>query len=388
MTILVVDDEAPSRTLLTAMLTEQGYQVRAADGGELALAAIARARPELILLDIRMPGMDGFEVCRLLKSRPDTQDIPLMFITASGELEEKVEGLRLGAVDFVTKPFQREELLARVRTHLELGRLRAHLEEQVEKRTAELAAVNEDLKREILERRRAEEMNRTLAGRLITSQEVERARIARDLHDGVSQDVAAAAIWISRLQQKGSDIGSVEAQEILVSVQHGLSVVSETLHTLSHDLHPSILQRSGLATALRAHCAEVERLYPLKVTFEEVDAGEPASRLVSLSLFRIAQEALRNTARHGEAHHAIVSLERKERHLRLRIVDDGRGFDAADADSKRGLGVVSMKERARLVQGQFFLESLPACGTTIEVRVPVEVADELETREQESLLKL
>jgi PAS domain S-box-containing protein len=138
MTILIVDDEPESRTLLTAMLTDNGYQVRAADGGQLALATIADTRPDLILLDVRMPGMDGFEVCRRFKSRPDTRDIPLMFITASGELEEKVEGLRLGAVDFVTKPFQREELLARVRTHLELGRLRARLEEQVAARTAEL----------------------------------------------------------------------------------------------------------------------------------------------------------------------------------------------------------------------------------------------------------
>src|SRR4051812_45358564 len=138
MTILIVDDEPESRTLLTAILTEHRYQVRAADGGELALATLSHTRPELILLDIRMPNMNGFEVCRQLKNRTDTRDIPVMFITASGDMEEKLEGLRLGAVDYVTKPFQREELLARVRTHVELGRLRAHLEDQVAARTAEL----------------------------------------------------------------------------------------------------------------------------------------------------------------------------------------------------------------------------------------------------------
>jgi PAS domain S-box-containing protein len=138
MTIVVVDDESESRKLLTAILTAEGYEVRPADKGALALASIAVERPELILLDIHMPGMDGFEVCRRLKASGETQDIPLMFISASGDLQARVEGLKLGAVDYVIKPFQREELLARVGTHLELGRLRAHLEQQVAERTAEL----------------------------------------------------------------------------------------------------------------------------------------------------------------------------------------------------------------------------------------------------------
>jgi two-component system, cell cycle sensor histidine kinase and response regulator CckA len=136
--ILIVDDESESRKLMTAMLTDEGYQVNAADGGKLALASIAIRRPELILLDIRMPGMDGFEVCRRLKDNVDSRDIPLIFLSASGQLSERVEGFRLGAVDFVTKPFHREELLARLRTHLELGRLRDQLERRVAERTAEL----------------------------------------------------------------------------------------------------------------------------------------------------------------------------------------------------------------------------------------------------------
>jgi PAS domain S-box-containing protein len=136
--ILIVDDDAESRALLTAILTAEGYKVRAADGGELALASIALRRPALILLDMRMPGIDGFEVCRRVKQNPDTRDIPVMFLSASGELQQRVEGIRLGAVDFVTKPFQREELLARVRTHLELSLLRANLEKKVAERTAEL----------------------------------------------------------------------------------------------------------------------------------------------------------------------------------------------------------------------------------------------------------
>src|SRR3954452_4812865 len=138
MTLLIVDDESESRNLLTAILTAESYEVGAADGGDLALETISVPRPELILLDIRMPETDGFEVCRRLKQNPEIREIPVIFLSASSEVAERVEGLRLGAVDFITKPFYREELLVRVRTHLELGRLRARLEEQVDLRTAEL----------------------------------------------------------------------------------------------------------------------------------------------------------------------------------------------------------------------------------------------------------
>jgi PAS domain S-box-containing protein len=138
MKILIVDDETESRDLLAAILTAEGYEVCAADGGELALASMAVNQPDLILLDIRMPGMDGFEICRRIKEKADTRDIPLIFLSARKELPERMEGFRLGAVDYVSKPFQREELLARVRTHLELSGLRAHLEMLLAERTAEL----------------------------------------------------------------------------------------------------------------------------------------------------------------------------------------------------------------------------------------------------------
>lgn len=136
--ILAVDDTPASLKLLADLLAEEGYQVRAALSGELALNAAINNPPELVLLDICMPGMDGFEVCRQLKANPKTQGIPVIFVSAISETVEKVQGFELGAVDFVTKPFQREELVARVRTHLEFNRLRNHLEEMVVERTLEL----------------------------------------------------------------------------------------------------------------------------------------------------------------------------------------------------------------------------------------------------------
>ena len=141
--ILAVDDESDSLRLLTDVLAEEGYQVRPANSGQLALASIAAECPELILLDVRMPGMDGFEVCRRVKQFEKGSRIPLIFASASTNAEERVEGFSLGAVDFITKPFQRNELLARVRTHLELGRLRERLEVDVARRTVELSESEE-----------------------------------------------------------------------------------------------------------------------------------------------------------------------------------------------------------------------------------------------------
>jgi PAS domain S-box-containing protein len=155
-TILIVDDESDSLKLLRGILVEQGYRVRPANSGKLALASVAVEPPELILLDIRMPGMDGLEVCRQLKNAEESRRIPIIFLSASTNVEEHVIALSSGAVDFVTKPIRKEELLARVRTHLELGRLQSRLQKEVADRTTALRGAIEQLQSETVERRRAQ----------------------------------------------------------------------------------------------------------------------------------------------------------------------------------------------------------------------------------------
>lgn len=140
-TILAVDDTHASLKLLTDILTAAGYRVRPADSGALALASAAASPPELILLDIIMPEMSGFEVLRRLKARAGSRDIPIIFLSAINETAQRVEGLQLGAMDFISKPFQTEELLARVQTHIELRRLRVRLEQQADELRAALAKV-------------------------------------------------------------------------------------------------------------------------------------------------------------------------------------------------------------------------------------------------------
>lgn len=150
-TILAVDDTPASLKLLTDILKDEGYEVRSAINGELALRSARGNPPELVLLDIRMPEMDGFEVCRRLKAQPETSHVPVIFVSALTDTDEKVKGFELGAVDFVTKPYQREELLARVRTHLEVDRLRNHLEDMVEARTRSLLESQEHLRKTLLD---------------------------------------------------------------------------------------------------------------------------------------------------------------------------------------------------------------------------------------------
>lgn len=148
---MVIDDSLESLSLLTQVLSSAGYDVRPSDGAELALASIAARPPDLVLTDLRMPDMDGFEVCRRL--REGFPDVPVIIISVAGETSERVRGLKLGAVDFVTKPFSAEELLARVRIHLDLCLARRELQGQA----VSLQRVNEELRGQVSERLRVED---------------------------------------------------------------------------------------------------------------------------------------------------------------------------------------------------------------------------------------
>ena len=145
-TILIVDDVATNLQVLGRILQIDNYNIIAAFNGQLALEMASEKKPDLILLDIMMPDMDGFEVCTKLKSDPETKDIPVIFLTSKNEPEDIVKGFKLGAVDYVSKPFNSAELLSRIRTHTELNQLKRKLEIAVEDRTKELYKTLEELK--------------------------------------------------------------------------------------------------------------------------------------------------------------------------------------------------------------------------------------------------
>ena len=163
--ILIVDDEIPNLQLLSELLGKEGYLVREAKQPQMAVKSALARPPALILLDVRMPNMDGFEVCRLLKQDERGRDIPIIFISALHEVEDKLRGFEAGGVDFITKPFQEQEVLARVRTHMELRDMQLNLEKIVTKRTAELAR-SETRYRGLVENALVGVFNSTIDGRL------------------------------------------------------------------------------------------------------------------------------------------------------------------------------------------------------------------------------
>lgn len=151
--ILIVDDTLPNLRLLSSMLTEHGYEVRGVPNGPMALTVARSGPPDIILLDINMPGMSGYEVCQQLKATPETRDIPIIFISALGEVLDKVRAFSVGGVDYITKPFQIEEILVRIKTHLTMRNLQRELQQAND----ELARVNAALQAEITRRQQMED---------------------------------------------------------------------------------------------------------------------------------------------------------------------------------------------------------------------------------------
>lgn len=216
-------------------------------------------------------------------------------------------------------------------------------------------------------RRHAEATSLALAGRLLHAQESERTRIARDLHDGVCQDVAGIAVDLAWLRQTA--VLPDDMVELVTTMQNRTAGVATSLRSLSHDLHPSVLQNMGLVPALRAHCAEVERQHPVTVKFSADRDIEPTDPVVALTIFRIAQEALHNSNHHGRAGKVSVGLTRHADELRLTVIDNGAGFDVASRNG--GLGLTSMEERLRLIGGRLRITARPGSGTEIRASVPV-----------------
>jgi two-component system, NtrC family, sensor kinase len=157
--ILVVDDNPANTKVLFDTLREAGHRVLVAKSGEVALERLQSATPDLILLDVMMPGIDGFETCRRLKADAVTQAIPVIFMTALADTEDKTQGFSLGAVDYITKPFQQEEVLARVHLHLQLYNLTQGLEQRVRDRTVELESILEQLRQSQLQLIQNEKMS-------------------------------------------------------------------------------------------------------------------------------------------------------------------------------------------------------------------------------------
>jgi len=362
--ILIVDDEPKNLTVLETVLENPGYRMIRAGSADEALIALLAEEFALLILDIRMPGMTGFELAQIIKERKKTAGVPIIFLTAYyNEDQHVLEGYGTGAVDYLHKPINPAILLSKVAVFAELHR-----------KSRALALANRALLAEVTVRRQAEEMLRTLARGLVQVQEDERGRVALELHDGITQILCAIVIHCQTLSSGlTARNGPAKREAKKLSELAGMTVGE--VERISNNLRPSVLDHLGLVSALRKTGREYAERTGLSVnlTCVELTARLPAD--TEFMLYRIFQEALRNVEKHAGARLITVDLTQQDAFVQMVIKDDGIGFDLDHLPAKRkgnsGLGLLSMRERAISVGGSLRIKSAPGACTEIEVRIPL-----------------
>ena len=222
--------------------------------------------------------------------------------------------------------------------------------------------------------RASEDVMAGLSGQLINAREEERSRIARELHDNLSQKLALLSIEIEQIKQ----ISPQSVEPIGAGLSKALNRVqdiSSEIHRLSYALHPSKLDRLGLASAAMSLCREVQSQNSLRVDCDFRDIPGDLPRDIALCLYRVIQESLQNIVKHSGACTATLELHGSPSKIRLRIKDEGVGFKTESILRKHAMGLLSMRERLRLVGGKISIESQPLRGTRIEAMVPLNMAD-------------
>jgi len=382
--VLVIDDQPTNLDVLRAILSRVGHEAILAETGEAGLLLAQERAPDLILLDVVLPDIDGYEVCARLKADARTADIPVIFISVLEEVEDKIRAFTAGGVDYVPKPFSTREVQARVGVHLALRRAQEGIRRH-----------NEQLEREVARRRRVEEMLRQLTQtleaqvllrtrelralnvRLTEVEEEERRRLAAILHDHVGQNLTALDVNLRILcaQMLAAVDDPATADQLSTRLDDSLDLVKQVnqeIREVTYDLRPPTLERYGLLEALRWYGEAFAARTRVAVTVQGPEAMPRLSPLSEITLFRIAQEALTNVARHAQAGRATVTLEMTVDTARLVVADDGVGFDPATlekADQRPSWGLQLMVERAEAMGGTCRVESSPGEGTQVFVEV-------------------
>ena len=319
--VLVADDNSDMRQYLSRLLSEQ-YEVETAADGQAALQAARKAPPDLIVSDVMMPILDGFDLLKALRSDERTRTIPVVLLSARAGEESRVEGIEAGADDYLIKPFSARELLARVSGRLEIARLQrdretqlrisqAELERRVQERTQELFNASQEL--------------RELSARILQAQDEERRRIARELHDGAGQLLAALGMEASNLASERDRL-STRAAVSLSNIESFVAQMTKDIRTMSHLLYPPLLDEVGLQSALTEYVNGFAERSGIQVSLDLPAAIDRLDRDYELSLFRIVQECLTNIHRHSGSKTASIRIVRDDRALVLEVRDEGRGI--------------------------------------------------------------
>jgi len=377
--IMVVDDNLASLKLLKGLLGAEGYQVHPADSGELALASVAVTPPELILLDIRMPDMDGFEVLRRLKANEQSRSIPVMFLSAAIEAEQRVEGFKLGAVDFISKPFQREELLARVGTHLELFRLHT----QLERRAADLQSDNERLLlAELAERKHAEEV--------LARSNAELQRFAEISAHHLQEPAGRIARYAERLTAQLA--GRLDEAEARLSLDYiGQEARRQQKQLRDVQLYLAAGQPRGEVGIVDVQTTVTRILDRMTGRIgeaaAEVTLGDlPPAHLDAPRLTDLFEVALDNALLYGRSSGPLriaIAGERSGKRVRYSVSDNGPGIDETYRDQVfsvferlttagggTGIGLAILRRVTESTGGHAWIEQTPGGGCRLLFDLP------------------
>jgi len=222
---------------------------------------------------------------------------------------------------------------------------------------------------DITERKLAEAALANVSRKLIEAQEQERSRIGRELHDDLGQRLALLAVELQQLHEDRLILPKVRSR--MGKLQKQTVEIAADIQSLSHELHSAKLQYLGIAAAIRGFCREFGEQQKVEIDFTTHDLPSPLSPDISLCFFRVLQEALHNSAKHSGVRHFDVRLWGTSDEIHLTVTDSGAGFDREAAKTSRGLGLISMQERLRLVEGILSIDSQPRRGTTVHARVPL-----------------
>ncbi len=336
--ILVVDDGPENVRLLEAVLVPRGYEVVTATDGLAALDLVETEEPDLILLDVMMPGLDGYAVCRHLRANDATAALPVIMVTSSIG-QEKTKAIEAGADDFIPKPFNHDELLTRVRSLLRIKRYHDTIKAQA----AELAELNRTLESRAQNGRQIEEL-RASRERLVRAAAADRGSIERELHDGTQQRLAALAVELQQARRL-VDVHPAAASALIDEMAGEIAEALEALRALAHRIHPPLLQAGGLRAALRTTAAMLG-----VPTHVQVPEGVTLPSELAGAVYFSCADALEQF---GESAKIAITVRQEEGAVVFEIVAEGSDSATGDAD------LTPMRDRLEALGGRLTVESEP-----------------------------
>src|SRR5690348_593179 len=345
--ILMVDDQPAKLLSYEAILAELGENLIKVNSGKEALEKLLKTDFAVVVLDVSMPELDGFELADLIRQHPRFQNLAILFISAVHLTDlDRVKGYQRGACDYISVPVIPELLRAKVSIFCELHRNARQLE-----------TLNAELRR--------------LSTSLIAAQDEERRRIARELHDGLGQDLAAAKMILEGIDPSSASTqatGKVASEAALI-IDHAI----QQLRSMSHLLHPPLLDEVGLQSALQWYLDGLMRRSGISISLQINPQPFPRfSEEIEKATFRIIQEALTNVFRHSKARNAWVTLAQENGRVLATVQDDGAGISksvAAFAPESIGIGISGMRQRVKELSGELHLTNA-APGTVVQFALP------------------